>query len=56
MFPVLLKFSSTHLKDFHIEKISGKATVADLISIHKLDYLVKKANEIGKLISYCVYF
>lgn len=56
MFPVLLKFSSSHLEDFQIEKISGQATVADIISIHKLDYLVKKANEIGKFISYSVYF
>lgn len=55
MFPISIEFTSPHLKIFQIKKFSGRATVAELISIHKLNDLIKKAAEIGKLISYTVY-
>ena len=56
MLPILLEFSSPHLKDFQIKKVSGQATVSDLISILKLDDLVKKSSEVGKVISYTIYY
>ena len=55
MYPTLIEFQSSHLKEFQITKVSGHADVGELISELRLNSLIEKACVVGQIIKYTVY-